>query len=67
MCRKLIYIVFFVLLLGIAKGQPQQWNRVAYWDSRYPTAWADGSVTIALRDFLSAAGYTVLNASQLKT
>ncbi|MBN1507612.1 MAG: LamG domain-containing protein [Sedimentisphaerales bacterium] len=41
------------------------WMRAAYWDSRYPSCWAgDGQST---RDALQAAGYTVLNADQLKS
>ncbi|MBN2272260.1 MAG: hypothetical protein JXN61_16740, partial [Sedimentisphaerales bacterium] len=65
MCKKLICLLFFMLASGVAYGW--EWDRAAYWDSRYPTAWADDSVTIALRDFLDAAGYTVLNADELKT
>ena len=68
MCRKFIYFFFFMLVLWLAAAQAHgAWNRVAYWDSRYPTAWAEDDVTIAVRDYLSAAGYTVVNADELKT
>ncbi|UCG58083.1 MAG: hypothetical protein JSU70_00985 [Phycisphaerales bacterium] len=44
----------------------QVWQeRAAYWDASYPTAWA--GVGDTTRDALAAAGYTILNASELKT
>jgi regulation of enolase protein 1 (concanavalin A-like superfamily) len=61
---------FWVLLLGLFGAAPVRasdlaWIRAAYWDSRYPTAWAGtGEGT---RDALAAAGYEILNADQLKT
>ena len=66
MCRKLIYLIFFVLLLGTAQVQAQveEWDRAAYWDGRYPSAWGGGGE--AVRDALEAAGYTILDADQLK-
>jgi hypothetical protein len=48
--------------------QFQDWQeRVAYWDAVYPTSWAEAEVTGAVRDALAAAGYTILDADQLKT
>jgi hypothetical protein len=40
-------------------------ERAAYWDERYRVNW--GGDGIAMRDGLAAAGYTVLDADQLKT
>jgi hypothetical protein len=40
-------------------------HRAAYWDSRYRFNW--GGDGVAVRDALVAAGYTVLDADQLKT
>jgi hypothetical protein len=46
----------------------QDWEqRAAYWDSRYRTNWATEDDSIAVRDGLAAAGYTILDADQLKT
>ncbi|UCE48181.1 MAG: hypothetical protein JSW47_21600, partial [Phycisphaerales bacterium] len=45
----------------------QEWDRVAYYDDRYPTGWADPDVAQGVRDYLSMLGYTVLNADELKT
>ena len=67
MCRKLIYPTLFVLALAATVGQAADltWIRAAYFDSKYPSAWAGaGNVT---RDALAAAGYTILNANELKT
>ncbi|MBN2133714.1 MAG: PASTA domain-containing protein [Sedimentisphaerales bacterium] len=38
------------------------WIRAAYWDTRYPTSWVQGS---SVRDVLAATGYEILNADQL--
>ncbi|MBW8039049.1 MAG: hypothetical protein FVQ85_03520 [Planctomycetes bacterium] len=46
---------------------PQEWDRVAYYDGRYPTGWADNDVAVAVRDYLASVGYTVVNADELKT
>jgi hypothetical protein len=43
-----------------------EYNRVAYWDSRYRTNWAHEPTSVAMRDTLSAAGYTVVDADELK-
>ncbi len=40
------------------------WRRAVYYDPAYPAAWTGGT---EVRDFLSAAGYEVLNATQLKS
>jgi hypothetical protein len=68
MCKQIFYpIFFFALLLGLSTVQAQapQWDRAAYWDDDYPAAWAGGATTI--RDALADAGYTILDAAQLKT
>jgi hypothetical protein len=65
MCRKLIYLILFLSVLGIAEGQVREWDRAAYWDGRYPSAWGGGGE--GMRDALQAAGYKILNADQLKT
>jgi hypothetical protein len=52
----------------LSKILSQNWQeRAAYWDSRYRTSWASEADSIAVRDGLAAAGYTILNADQLKT
>jgi hypothetical protein len=40
------------------------WERAAYWDGRYPTAWAGGGE--AVRDVLEYKGYEILDADELK-
>jgi hypothetical protein len=67
MCKKLIYLTLFTLVLGIAEVQAvgDNWDRAAYWDGRYPQAW--GGVGEGMRDALEAAGYTILDADELKT
>jgi hypothetical protein len=58
------------LLLGdwLYEAAVQDWEyRAAYYDARYPTGWAHTTVAEGVRDYLSAAGYTVLDADQLKT
>ena len=67
MCRKLIYLIFFMSVLGLAQRQAlgQEWDRAAYWDGRYPQAWGGGGE--GMRDALEAAGYTILDADELKT
>lgn len=41
------------------------WDRAAYWDGRYPSAWAGSGE--AMRDHLEYAAYQILDADQLKT
>jgi hypothetical protein len=68
MCKKMIYPVFVIaLVLGLStvRAQDIQWDRALYWDDDYPSAWAGGDTSI--RDALEAAGYTVLDAAELKT
>ena len=66
MCKKLIYAILFMLVLGLCEVQAlgQEWDRAAYWDGRYPSAWGGGGEGV--RDALEAAGYTILDADQLK-
>jgi len=40
------------------------WERAAYWDGRYPSAWAGGGE--AIRDALEYTGYEILDADELK-
>ena len=56
MCKKLICLIFFVLVSGIVQGEPLVWDRAAYWDSRYPTGWADAASAANVRDALVSAG-----------
>ena len=68
MCKKNIFLAFILaLLLGSTTVHAQniQWDRALYWDDDYASAWAGGDTSI--RDALEAAGYTVLDADQLKT
>ena len=67
MCKNLIYVILFTLVLGLCDAQAlgQEWDRAAYWDGRYPSAWGGGGEGV--RDALEAAGYTILDADQLKT
>jgi len=66
MCKKLIYVILFILVSGLCEVQAlgQEWDRAAYWDGRYPSAWGGGGE--AVRDALEAAGYTILDADELK-
>jgi len=66
MCKKLIYLIFFMLALGLAQGQARGAYRAAYWDSNFATGWSDESITIEMRDYFAAAGYEILDADQLK-
>jgi len=68
MRKRMIYTIFtLALFLGSTTLQAQdiQWDRALYWDDDYPSAWAGADTSI--RDALEAAGYTVLDAAQLKT
>jgi hypothetical protein len=68
MRKKIIYSSFaciLVLALFTVRVQAVEWDRALYWDDSYPSAWAGGDTSI--RDALAAAGYTVLDAAQLKT
>ena len=67
MSKKVIYVILFMLVLGLCEVQAlgQEWDRAAYWDGRYPSAW--GGPGDAVRDALAAVGYTILDADQLKT
>jgi hypothetical protein len=67
MCKKLIHPTLLLLVLAATVGQAADltWIRAAYFDARYPSAWAGAGN--ATRDALAAAGYTILNANELKT
>jgi regulation of enolase protein 1 (concanavalin A-like superfamily) len=56
-----------LLTLGLAQAQEIAWQKAAYWDLRYPTNWVTAADASAMRDGLQAAGYTILNADELKT
>jgi len=67
MYKKVSYLILFTVLFGVVEAQAAEfeWIRAVYSDSRYGSAWAgDGSAT---RNALVAAGYTALNADELKT
>jgi len=66
MSKKIIYVILFMLVLGLCEVQAfgQEWDRAAYWDGRYPSAWGGGGEGV--RDALEATGYTILDADQLK-
>jgi hypothetical protein len=67
MYKKLSYLILFTVLFGVVEAQAAEfeWMRAAYADTRYASAWAgNGNAT---RDALVAAGYTSLNADELKT
>ncbi len=68
MSKKLIYVLFFMLVLGLAQGEARGAYLAAWWDGDYPTTIrADETLTVAVRDALEAAGYEILNSDQLKT
>jgi hypothetical protein len=57
------------ILIGQWGGEvvSQDWEyRAAYWDERYRTNWASEEDSVAVRDALVDAGYTVVNADELK-
>ncbi|MEN6335500.1 MAG: hypothetical protein ABFE01_14715, partial [Phycisphaerales bacterium] len=67
MCGRSVRVLFALAALSVAVAQVQgsPYDRVAYWDSNFGTAWAgDG---IAVRDALVAVGYRVVNGTELKT
>ncbi len=65
MYRRLVFPILMALLCASVVSAQSPYDRAAYWDGNYGTAWAgDG---IAVRDALEQAGYTVLNADGLKT
>mgnify|MGYP000843942956 CR=1 FL=1 len=66
MCGRSVRVLFAMAAISLAAAQVQgsPYDRVAYWDSNFGTAWAgDG---IAVRDALVAAGYRVVNGTELK-
>jgi hypothetical protein len=64
--KKIFFPILLLVIWDAAQAQAMDlnWIRAAYWDSRYPTAWAGTGE--ATRDALSTAGYEILNADQLK-
>jgi hypothetical protein len=66
MCKKLICVILFMFVLVLCEklALAQEWDRAAYWDDRYPSAWGGGGEGV--RDALEAAGYTILDADELK-
>jgi hypothetical protein len=64
-------VLFAVVLILVVNACPSYagsnftWDRAAYWDGRYPSAWAGGGE--AIRDTLEYVGYEILDAEQLKT
>jgi hypothetical protein len=52
----------------LAETETQEYDRVAYYDDRYPTGWADPDVAQGVRDYLVfVQGYTLVDADELKT
>ena len=66
MCKKLICLTFFLLVLALAQGQARGAYLAAWWDGDYPTNWAAEASTVAVRDALEAAGYEILDSAELK-
>ncbi len=64
MCKKLIYLILFVLVLGLAEGQAWGTYRAVYWDMRYWTNWTTNSQPLV--DAFEIEGYDILDADQLK-
>ena len=67
MNRNFVYLSALGLLLMAAGVQAANWDKAVYWDARCRTGWADDASSIAVRDGCVAAGYTLLDADQLKT
>ena len=66
MTEKFIGIVLFALLFAPVVGWADSpYDRAAYYDADYTSAWVGNPVEI--RDALDAAGYTILDADALKT
>ena len=65
MCKKLIYLILFMLVLGPAQGQALGAYFAAYWDEDYKAQ--SENLAIEERDYFEAAGYEILDADQLKT
>ncbi|HQI27129.1 MAG TPA: hypothetical protein PLT20_03525, partial [Sedimentisphaerales bacterium] len=66
MCGRSVCVLFAMAVISLAAAQVQgsPYDRVAYWDSNFGTAWAGDGV--AVRDALVAAGYRVVNGTELK-
>ncbi|MEN6428218.1 MAG: hypothetical protein ABFE13_22950, partial [Phycisphaerales bacterium] len=66
MSKRLVYLALMASLCSLCAVQAQEWNRAAFWDGAYRTNWTNEAGSVTLRDGLSAAGYQILNAVQLK-
>jgi len=68
MYKKFICLTTFCLsVFGLAVGNAHGTYFAAYWDGRYPAAWAAENVTTEIRDYFEEASYEILDADQLKT
>ena len=66
MCKKLMCLIFFLLVLGLTRGQALGAYRAVYWDGNYADHWISAADAATVRDGLADAGYDVLDADQLK-
>ncbi|MBP7053844.1 MAG: LamG domain-containing protein, partial [Phycisphaerae bacterium] len=66
MSKTLVYLALIALVCGVGTMQAAELNRVAYWDGAHWTNWINEAHSVVLRDALSAAGFTVMDADQLK-
>jgi hypothetical protein len=66
MSKKFIYLILFVLVLGLAQEHARGAYRAAYWDGDYADHWIGAGDAAAARDALELAGYEILDADQLK-
>ena len=50
MLRKLFFATLVISVMGAAAAQAQdvEWIKAAYWDSRYPTNWANEAASVAV-------------------
>ncbi|MHC4331142.1 MAG: PA14 domain-containing protein [Planctomycetota bacterium] len=67
MCKKMIHVIFLVLVLVLAQGQARGAYLAVYWDENYPDHWINAGDAATVRDGLADAGYEVLDADQLKS
>jgi len=58
-----IELVILMTTVPLHAGASLIWQRAAFWDLRYPSAWTAGE---AVKDTLEYAGYEILDADQLK-
>ena len=67
MFKRLMCLLFCVLAFGTSAAEAAGYDRAAYWDPTYYTNWSDVASAAAIKDGVAAAGYTILNAAELKT